>query len=682
MIRRTAVPVRLVLWVALLFSAAASQVKPPAMSFEEALAKVAAYEVGESRAALVALNEHVVAASASRARAGEVERALTKVLEGKATLAGKDQVCRHLSIIGSAASVKALTKMMGNEETADMARYALERIPGAEVERALRAELSKSSGKVQIGIVNTLGERRDAGAVAALVRLLPGRDSEVAAAAAAALGQIADPAASAGLSSVRPKTSGALRFEVDQAYLRCAEQMVEKRNTKAASAIFKELSGSPEPEMIRIGALRGLAASAGKDAIAVLAASLKASEPNVRAQAIRQLAVIPGSEAATMLTNASRTSDAPDKVRVLAALADRGESSVLPVFMQALKDTDPSVRVAALRGLGKIGNESVILPLAEAANAGGAEQSAADREAVRTGGFPNERDMPVLGSITEQAAARESLSRLRGAGIDKAIIAGIGTADPKVKVGLIRAAAERGMAAATEVLLATATDSSREVRRAALRALRGTARPSDVPALLSLLAKSQGTTDRTEAARALASTLRRSDTASLEPVMSAYRSTPDVELRGSLLSVLAMVGKDESLPVLRTALKDSGADIRRGAILALSEWPTAAPAPDLLDAARNDASQSLQILSLRGYIRLIGLESDRPPADTVRLLSQAMSLAKQADEKKAVLAQIARINTPQALALAEAAMNDAEVAAEAKLAADRIRQRLRPRRQQ
>jgi hypothetical protein len=160
--------------------------------------------------------------------------------------------------------------------------------------------------------------------------------------------------------------------------------------------------------------------------------------------------------------------------------------------------------------------------------------------------------------------------------------------------------------------------------------------------------------------------------------MSAYRSTSDVELRGALLTVLAQTGRDESLPVLRTALKDSGADIRRGAILALSEWPTAVPAPDLLDAARNDPSQNLQILSLRGYIRLIGLPDDRPQAETVRLLSEAMGLAKQADEKKAVLALVARINSPQALALAEAAMNDAEVAAEAKLAADRIRQRLRP----
>jgi HEAT repeat protein len=648
------------------------------MSFEEALAKVAAYEVGDSREALYALSEHV--AAASPLRAGEMERALVKALESKATLAGKDQICRHLSEIGSAASVPALSKLLGSADTADMARYALERIPGAGVDRALRVALPKSSGKAQIGIVNTIGRRGDAGAVPELVRLVTGRDADVGAAAAAALGQIATPAASAGLASARRKTSGALREEIDEAYLRCGEQLVEKGDKKAAMVIFKELSGSQESAMIRAGALRGLAMAAGKDAVPVLTASLKAAEPNVRAQAVRQLSSIPGNEGAAALTGALPTMDPGDKVRALSALADRGGQDVLPAFLQALKDGAPVVRVAALRGLGKIGNESVILPLAEtaAADAGSPEQSAAETEGARTGGLPNERDIPIGGSMTEQAAARQSLWRLPGAGIDKTIIAAIATAEPKVKVELIRATSERGISAATETLIASATDSNREVRRAAMRALRGTARPSDVPALLSLLAKSERPADRSEATRALSSTLQRWDTASLDPVMSAYRSTSDVELRGALLTVLAQTGRDESLPVLRTALKDSGADIRRGAILALSEWPTAVPAPDLLDAARNDPSQNLQILSLRGYIRLIGLPDDRPQAETVRLLSEAMGLAKQADEKKAVLALVARINSPQALALAEAAMNDAEVAAEAKLAADRIRQRLRP----
>jgi hypothetical protein len=163
MMKKTSVFAGFALCLALVFSAGASQVagNQPGMSFEEAVTKVAAYEVGESRAAVTALNQQIVAAASSRARAGEMERALIKALEGKATLEGKDQFCRHLSLIGSAASVPVLSKMLGNAETADMARYAIERIPGAEVDRALRAELVPNRVRIlhpgRVGVVEVGG---------------------------------------------------------------------------------------------------------------------------------------------------------------------------------------------------------------------------------------------------------------------------------------------------------------------------------------------------------------------------------------------------------------------------------------------------------------------------------------------------------------------------------------------
>jgi hypothetical protein len=177
----------------------------------------------------------------------------------------------------------------------------------------------------------------------------------------------------------------------------------------------------------------------------------------------------------------------------------------------------------------------------------------------------------------------------------------------------------------------------------------------------------------------LSSALRRSDSASVEPVLSAYKSATDAELRGSLLSVLGQVGRNQSLLVLRSALKDSSPEIRRGAIRALSDWPNTTPMNDLAEIASNDPNASFQVLALQGYIRLIGLPDGRPPAETVKMLSEAMSLAKRPDEKRTVLSMLQGINTREALAIAEAAAKDPHVADEAKMAADRIRQRLAPR---
>lgn len=652
-----------------------------AATFEETLAKVAAYEVGDSQIPLADLDRLVGAASSSPEQVKRMEQAFLKALAGGATLAGKDQICRHLRIVGSAASVPALAGMLGSDETADMARYALERIPGEAVNQALRAMLAKTSGRVKVGIVNTLGRRRDAAAVAALGGLIPGEDAAVAAAAAAALGEIASPAAAAALAAARPRASGALRTEIGEASLRCAEQMAEAGDRKGAFAIFQELNAPSEPVMVRVGALRGLAGSGGREAVPALRAAMKAGEPKIQAQAIRQLSALPGAEVTAALSQALAGMDTVGKVRVLAALADRGDQGALPALLSAVKDQAEPVRVAALLGLGKLGDASVVLLLAETAaqGAGAAAQSAApEAGAVRTGGLPNEKQIPPDPAITGPTAARESLARLRGAEINRAVIAGITAADPKVKIELIQAASARGLSAATETLIRTAADPNGEVRRAALRALRDTSEPSHLPALIDLLAKSQAAPDRADAVRAISSALRRSETASLGPVMSAYRSASDPGLRGSLLTVLGQTGRDESLPVLRGALNEDNAELRRGAILALSEWPNATPMPDLLAIARSDPNPVFQALSLRGVVRLIGLGENRPPAETVRMLAEAMSLARQAEVKKAILSQVQQINSKEALSLAEEAMNDPEVAAEAKLAADRIRQRLSP----
>ncbi|MCP5120734.1 MAG: HEAT repeat domain-containing protein, partial [bacterium] len=168
-----------------------------------------------------------------------------------------------------------------------------------------------------------------------------------------------------------------------------------------------------------------------------------------------------------------------------------------------------------------------------------------------------------------------------------------------------------------------------------------------------------------------------SPTASPDVARPSCRSAPEADIRGSLLVVLGQVAKDESLPLLRGALNDDSPEIRRGAILALSEWPNTIPAPDLLEAAKTQSSIVLQVLSLRGYIQLVGLPENRAPAETLLMLSEAMSVAKRADEKKAILSLLSRVYTEEALALAEeTSMKDPEVASEAKLAAEQIRRRL------
>jgi type 1 glutamine amidotransferase len=225
---------------------------------QELLEKVKAYDWGQSRLALTEVSEAVKKAHGNKAELAKVEKALLGVLDSDAKRAGKQFVCRELSIIGTEQSVPTLTKMLVNEETSDMARYALERIPGSAVDEALRGSLREARGNARIGIINSLGQRRDKGAVRNLSRILGRSNQEAAIAAAAALGQIADSQAVEVLAEAKNKAEGKLLSVVLDAYLKCADQLVADGNKIKALGIYKELQKDGMPKPIRTAALTGM----------------------------------------------------------------------------------------------------------------------------------------------------------------------------------------------------------------------------------------------------------------------------------------------------------------------------------------------------------------------------------------------------------------------------------------
>ncbi len=233
------------------------------------LEKIKKYDYGQSRATLTELSDKIRDAYGSRAELGRIEKSLLGVLRSDATPAAKQFVCRKLSIIGSEASVGVLTAMLTQKPAskqephpADMARYALERIPGAAVDGALRKALAKTTGKTKVGIINSLGQRRDSKAVGALGRLVYNSDALIADAAAAALGHIAGSDATKALAEAKNKTKGKLRLVVLDSYLKCADRLAAEGKRREASAIYRQLATEPAP--IGAAALRGMVTVRGR----------------------------------------------------------------------------------------------------------------------------------------------------------------------------------------------------------------------------------------------------------------------------------------------------------------------------------------------------------------------------------------------------------------------------------
>ena len=139
----------------------------------------------------LALLAVVAATVAVPARGAEQQGELIAVLQSDAPPAEKAITCKRLAIYGDKEAVPTLAALLPNAELASWARIALEAIPDPEAGEALCGAIDDLEGRLLIGVINSVGIRREAKAVDQLAGRLKDADSGVGAAAAPARGRIA-----------------------------------------------------------------------------------------------------------------------------------------------------------------------------------------------------------------------------------------------------------------------------------------------------------------------------------------------------------------------------------------------------------------------------------------------------------------------------------------------------------
>lgn len=105
----------------------------------------------------------------------------------------KAKACMRLAVVGGRSAVPALAALLPDPQLSHYARFALEPNPDPAASEALRAALGKVKGKLLIGVVNSIGQRKDAKAIEALGKLRQDEDVEVVQAVDAALARIRPP---------------------------------------------------------------------------------------------------------------------------------------------------------------------------------------------------------------------------------------------------------------------------------------------------------------------------------------------------------------------------------------------------------------------------------------------------------------------------------------------------------
>jgi len=172
-----------------------------------------------------------------------------------ATFFQKAKACMRLAMVGTDEAVPALAALLADPQLSHYARFGLAPIPGPAADTALRNALTKVKGKLLVGVVDSIGQRKDPMAVEPLAKLMYGADAEVAQAAATALGLISGPRATDILQSGLAKTKGPLRTAVAAAGLVCAEGLLAKGERKQAFALYDVLSRLDIPKPVRLAAM-------------------------------------------------------------------------------------------------------------------------------------------------------------------------------------------------------------------------------------------------------------------------------------------------------------------------------------------------------------------------------------------------------------------------------------------
>jgi len=563
------------------------------------------YDFGQNAAPLAAIENEVRQTAVGDYGAIE-EKLISVVTAPDATLAARQFACRMLRRIGTENCVPALQPLLLDKELSHMARYALEAMPGAQVDQALLEAVRSATDETRIGIINSLGERRSREALQVLPGLLL-EDNATAAAALTAIGKIGDRTAAKLL--LEFESSEALVSALSDARVTCADRLLEAGDKKRAALLYRDiLAGSDTPT--RIAALRGILAIERKKAAPLLLDVLKDDDVMLRQAAASAVAGAPAKVVVKLAGNLPSL-DPRTQVVLIGALAERGEEDVSDDIVAMVSSEDADVSEAAVRALAQIGDLATAGVLVEVAAASG----------------------------SSSAAAFESLVQMRSDGIDALLLERAAAEDPSVRKAVMRVLVERRVVEVMPQLLAALNDADKGVRREALKGLSELAGVDEFTQLVKMLVDSQG-----DAAieKCVASVYVRLGSGQATYLIQAMDGADD-NLQASLLRVLGRVGGQEALSQARRRLAAEDGGIRESALRVLCAWPDPAPAQDLLQIAGETENTTYHVLALRSCIDMAGRKKDTP------LLVSTLKIARRPEEKKQALSALARVGNAEAM---------------------------------
>ncbi len=576
------------------------------------------------------------------------EQQLLDVLRSDSPAAEKALACKNLAVHGGSAAVPELAKLLGDPQLSSWARIALEVIPGPEADEALRQASESVQGRQLIGVINSIGVRRDPQAVDTLATRLATADTEVASAAAVALGHIGTAPATKTLRGALATVPVPVRSAVAEGCILCAERLMADGEAAEAAAIYDEVRRADVPRQRIQEATRGAILARGQEGIPLLLEQLASDDKGLQQIALSTAREFPGGDIDKALA-AELERAAPAKAALMIyAMADRVNTVDVTAIMQAAGRAAKPVRLAALDALGRVGDAACVAPLLDVALETDAEIAASAKLA--------------LANIPDDRVNEELLARLP-------------SAEGKTLGLLIELVGVRRLSAVAALVKAL-DNRDGGIRSAALTALGATVPPQDLKILIAQTITPKFADDGLIAHQALkAAAVRMPDREQCATEIAAALPRATEATQGGLLEILAAVGGTKSLETVGAAAKSDSPLLQDVSSRLLGEWMTIDAAPVLLDLAKSAPGEKYQVRAMRGYIR-IARQFNMSPAERVAMCQKAMAATQQPAEQKLVLDVLKRYPNPAMLKLALKAMENPALKDEATDTALAIAQKL------
>jgi len=596
----------------------------------------------------------IVAASAwtiaqDRPAADAKQRDLIAVLQSDAPKGDKAITCKQLAIYGTEQSVPALAPLLADKELASWARIALEAIPGPVADATLRDALGKLEGRLLIGVINSIGVRRDVHAVDTLVQKLDDANTSVASAAAVALGHIGGEQATKALSQSLADAPAGVRSAVAEGCILCAEWLLAHEKATEAVKLYDTIREADVPDQRHLEAIRGAILARRSAGVPLLIEQLRSEDKKRLGIGLRTARELPGRDVTEALAVELARLSPDRRPLLLLALADRSDSAVLPTVHKAAQSSPKDLRITAINILTRLGDVSCVPVLLEAAT---------------------EDDAKL------EQAAMETLVRLPGKDVDADLLARLPQAQGKLQQVLIELAGQRQISEALPAVVSSLHDIDAEIRGVAVQTIGIIGQDQQTADLVKLLQKTNSSRERAGIRKALLAISGRCGVKCISHLRPLTQSR-DNELHIIGLHALAIVGGPDALAAVKSAIESAEPPAQDEAVRILSTWPNNWPEDSeagqaLLMLATSTEKMSHQVLGLRGYLQYIRGNKKLSNEQKVAKVKDVRSHIKRPEEKRRAIAVLGDAPSYSALELLTTLAEDSAVAEEAYSAMVRI----------